>query len=262
MRKHPLIAFFVLAYLLTWWIYPLLKFSPLLGIFGLFGPALAAIIMAAVTEGKAGVKVLLSRVVRWRVGLPWYVVALGLPTLLSLATAGLSYLLGVSESIQIGALTAIELVLFVLVVGEELGWRGYALPLLLEKRIRPNGEPDPRCAVGPLASANVPGAGHPTIWIAVAGVRPADRRILDLDDLGLPPHEGQRTHRHLVPRRHQPLPGSLPGRHRGSQQVLAAVHRVRRRGPRRGDLRTRLEVLAKACDWKRSTAPSQGHMTD
>ena len=134
MRKHPLIAFFVLAYLLTWWIYPLLRFSPLLGIFGLFGPALAAIIMAAVTEGKAGVKALLSRVVRWRVGLPWYVVALGLPTVLSLVTAGLSYLLGVSESVQVGVFTGIELVLFVAVVGEELGWRGYALPLLLEKR--------------------------------------------------------------------------------------------------------------------------------
>ena len=39
MRKHPLIGFFVLAYLLTWWIYPVLKISPLLGIFGLFGPA-------------------------------------------------------------------------------------------------------------------------------------------------------------------------------------------------------------------------------
>src|SRR5262245_26601375 len=92
MRKHPLIAFFVLAYVLTWWIYPLLKVSPLLGFFGLFGPALAAIIMAAVTEGKSGVKALLSRVVLWRVGLPWYVVALGLPTLLSLATAGLYFL--------------------------------------------------------------------------------------------------------------------------------------------------------------------------
>lgn len=133
-RRHPLIAFFVLAYLLTWWIYPLLKFSPLIGIFGLFGPALAAIIMAAVTGGKPGVKALLSRVVRWRVGLPWYLIALGLPTVLSIATAGLSYLLGVSESIQVGALTVLELVLFVLVVGEELGWRGYALPLLLEKR--------------------------------------------------------------------------------------------------------------------------------
>lgn len=133
-RRHPLVAFFVLAYVLTWWIYPLLKFSPLLGLFGLFGPALAAIIMAAVTGGKAGVKALLSRVVLWRVGLPWYVVALGLPTVLSIATAGLSYLLGASKSMQVGALTVLELVLFVLVVGEELGWRGYALPLLLEKR--------------------------------------------------------------------------------------------------------------------------------
>jgi membrane protease YdiL (CAAX protease family) len=133
-RKHPLIAFFVLAYLLTWWIYPLLKFSPLLGIFGLFGPALAAIIMAAVTEGKAGVKALLSRVVLWRVSLPWYVVALGLPTVLSIATAALAYLLGTTEFIRVGALTPIELVLFMAIVGEELGWRGYALPRLLEKR--------------------------------------------------------------------------------------------------------------------------------
>ena len=77
---------------------------------------------------------MLSRVVLWRVGLPWYVIALGLPTVLSIATAGLSYLLGASKSIQVGALTVLELVLFVLVVGEELGWRGYALPLLLEKR--------------------------------------------------------------------------------------------------------------------------------
>jgi hypothetical protein len=85
MRKHPLTAFFVLAYLLTWWIYPLLTFSPLLGLFGLFGPALAAIIMAGVAEGKSGVKALLRRAVLWRVGLPWYVIALGLPTILSLA---------------------------------------------------------------------------------------------------------------------------------------------------------------------------------
>jgi uncharacterized protein len=133
-RKHPLIAFFVLAYLLTWWIYPLLRFSPLLGIPGLFGPALAAIIMAAVTGGKAGVKQLLSRVVVWRVGMRWYVIALGLPTVLSFAAAGLHYLLGGARSLQIGAVSVFDFIVFVLVVGEELGWRGYALPLLLEQR--------------------------------------------------------------------------------------------------------------------------------
>jgi membrane protease YdiL (CAAX protease family) len=68
----------------------------------------------------------------WRVGLPWYVIALGLPTVLSLTTAALAYLLGETGFI-LRALAPIELVLFVAVVGEELGWRGYALPRLLEK---------------------------------------------------------------------------------------------------------------------------------
>ena len=85
-------------------------------------------------RGKAGVKALLSRAVHWRVGLPWYVVALGLPTVLSLVTAALAYLLGAPKFLQVGPLTIFDLVLFVLVVGEELGWRGYALPQLLEKR--------------------------------------------------------------------------------------------------------------------------------
>lgn len=81
-RRHPVIAYFVLAYVLTWWMFPLLRYSPLLGPFGLFGPALAAIIMAGVLDGRSGVKALLKRVVRWRVGVRWYLVALGLPALL------------------------------------------------------------------------------------------------------------------------------------------------------------------------------------
>jgi steroid 5-alpha reductase family enzyme len=57
-KRHPVIAYFVLACVLTWWMFPLLQFSPLLGLFGLFGPALAAIIMAAVLGGRSGVKAL------------------------------------------------------------------------------------------------------------------------------------------------------------------------------------------------------------
>ena len=93
-RRFPLVAYFVLAYALTWWVYPLLRFNPLIGLFGLFGPALAAIIVTAVTEGRPGVRALLGRIVRWRVPVPWYLVALGLPAVLSLLAASLSAWLG------------------------------------------------------------------------------------------------------------------------------------------------------------------------
>lgn len=131
-RKFPLIAYFVLAYALTWWVYPLLRFNPMIGLLGLFGPAIAAIVVTALTEGRPGVRALLSRVVRWRVPVPWYVVALGLPAALALLAASLSAWLG-SAVLEFGRLSAIDLVLVVLVLGEELGWRGYALPRLLER---------------------------------------------------------------------------------------------------------------------------------
>jgi hypothetical protein len=77
--RHPLTSFFVLAYGLTWPVIPLVSVSPLLGLPGLFGPALAAIIVASLAEGKSGLKNLLSRLMRWRLGARWYAVALGLP---------------------------------------------------------------------------------------------------------------------------------------------------------------------------------------
>jgi uncharacterized protein len=131
-RKFPLITFFVLAYALTWWVYPLLPINPLIGLLGLFGPALAAIIVTALTEGRPGVRALLSRIILWRVPVPWYLVAIGLPAALSLLAASLAVWFGPAV-LRVGTLTALDLVLVVLVLGEELGWRGYALPKLLER---------------------------------------------------------------------------------------------------------------------------------
>ncbi|QIN80276.1 CPBP family intramembrane metalloprotease [Rubrobacter marinus] len=133
-KRYPLIAFFVLAYALTWWVYPLLQVSPLLGLLGLVGPALAATIVVAVSGGRTGLKGLWGRLLRWRVGALWYAVAFGLPAALALAAAGLHLLLGAPTPSRLGELSVLELVIFVLIVGEELGWRGYALPRLLATR--------------------------------------------------------------------------------------------------------------------------------
>ena len=133
-KRHPLIAFFVRAYALTWPLIPLVSLSPLWGFPALFGPATAAIVVAAVADGRAGLKDLLGRVVRWRVGARWYAVALGLPVILALAAAGLHLALGARSSIEFGGLSVLNFVVFVLIVGEELGWRGYALPRLLARR--------------------------------------------------------------------------------------------------------------------------------
>src|SRR5918999_510962 len=133
-KRHPLVVFFILAYTLTRPLIPLVSVSPLWGFPALFGPALAAVIVATAADGKPSLKDLLGRVVRWRVGARWYAVALGLPVILALAAAGLHLALGARSSIEFGGLSVLNFVVFVLIVGEELGWRGYALPRLLARR--------------------------------------------------------------------------------------------------------------------------------
>jgi len=137
-RRYPLISFFVLAYALAWWIWILYAIEiTFLGPIFALGPFLAAIIVTALTRGKAGLKALLSRLVRWRVGLQWYAAALGLPVAVYLLAVSLNVLFGARASTaeQFGSwylifpLFAYSL-LFPLsgAFGEELGWRGYALP--------------------------------------------------------------------------------------------------------------------------------------
>ena len=138
-RRYPLITFFVLAYVLSWWpsiLYALdLLPQPIVG----FGPFLAAIVVLALTRGKTGVVGLLRRMVRWRVGLRWYAVALLLPVAISLAAAAFNVLLGAQapSAAELGGWTGLfstfAIVLLVPGLGgawEEPGWRGYALPRL------------------------------------------------------------------------------------------------------------------------------------
>ena len=129
-RRYPLVSFFVLAYAFAWGLVLLTGVSLVFGFLALFGPAAAALIVTVCTEDRAGVRALLARIAIWRVGQHWYVIALGLPALLTLGVIGLQIALGAPPMLQLSARSPLTLLLFVLVIGEELGWRGFALPRL------------------------------------------------------------------------------------------------------------------------------------
>ena len=131
-KRHPLVAYFVLAYALAWILIPLVvSVSVAFGLLALFGPAIAAIVVTGVTEGRSGVKALLRRAVQWRVGLKWIAVAVVLPILVSATVVLLdAALLGKPLSLVPNEAPMLTLIIGLLVVGEEIGWRGFALPRL------------------------------------------------------------------------------------------------------------------------------------
>ncbi len=142
-KQHPLIAFFPLAYALSWWPWILYAFDLLPQPIAGFGPFLAAVLVLAITSGKTGIVRLLRRMVQWRVGLGWYAVALLLPLAITLAAAAFNVLLGAQapSAAEVGGWTSLfsTFAILLLVPGlggawEEPGWRGYALPRLQARR--------------------------------------------------------------------------------------------------------------------------------
>lgn len=110
------------------------------GAIAIAGPAVAGVVMTALVDGRAGLRVLASRLRRWRVGARWYVVALLTGPLVMGATVfGLSL---VSSDFRPDIVTAddkLGIVATAIAIGlvgpflEELGWTGFALPRLRER---------------------------------------------------------------------------------------------------------------------------------
>jgi uncharacterized protein len=163
-KRHPIAAFFVLAYTFSWLPWVLGTLVPASRPFVLYpffasGPLLAALIVIPITQGRTGLRAWAARMLKWRVGWYWYVAAVGIPLMVGLGAAALnlsfgapslslSQILGANGDAKelngmlgIGPVLSLVLVLVIRLVnpadgplGEEPGWRGFALPGLQASR--------------------------------------------------------------------------------------------------------------------------------
>ncbi|HEX4957635.1 MAG TPA: CPBP family intramembrane glutamic endopeptidase [Lacibacter sp.] len=149
------ILFFVVAYLITWIIWlPLIlppfgiEVLPVIPTYhhyiGSFGPLMAAFLLTAYYDGSKGVLCLLNKLVQWNVHWVWYFIVLLVPVLLVLGAGYADQFIndhpfsmrGFSTNNEFpgtAPLSYFLLNLFTFGIGEETGWRGFALPLLQKR---------------------------------------------------------------------------------------------------------------------------------
>ena len=146
MRSEPL--FFLFVFTFSWSIWVPVAFAGddlsalhhlAVGI-GAAGPSLAGVICTAKDEGRRGLRSLLASLVRWRLPARWYVLCLVGPLAVALSAVALHRLaVGNDAKFHLEMATIVltpPLLLVGLFIGplqEELGWRGYALPRLIDR---------------------------------------------------------------------------------------------------------------------------------
>lgn len=147
-RGDGLIAFFGLTFAITWGVGALLAlfpglvedlFGPLSAaspafVFAVAGPTIAATLVTLVRSGRRGLGPLYRQLAHWRFGPRWYALMLvGIP-LVSYLTARLAGPERHHDFPTAGSLVGFLLLNLILgPLGEELGWRGFALPRLMRR---------------------------------------------------------------------------------------------------------------------------------
>jgi uncharacterized protein len=149
-KRHPVVAYYALTFAISWGGILIVvrpggipgtpgNFEKLLGavILVMFaGPSVSSLLLTAIFEGRPGLRELFSRLLRWRVAIRWYLVAL-LTAPLVLAAIPLALSLPFPEFLPrlFVANDKTSLLLFGILAGlstvlEELGWTGFAVPRL------------------------------------------------------------------------------------------------------------------------------------
>ena len=142
--RAPIVSFVVASFAISWGIWtPLVFGSTRTGALawvsyfgGVIGPAAAAVVCSALGSDVTPAA-LLRRVSRWRDPFRWYVLAVLLPfAIRGVAAAVVMLPAGASWSMSFRpaeSIARITLLMLVLVPLEEIGWRGYLLPLLQQR---------------------------------------------------------------------------------------------------------------------------------
>jgi len=143
-KRHPIITFFVLTYALSWILESPLVFlrdavtdtqGMVLVILASNVPSAVAIVLTAVVLGRGALRKLIGRLLIWRVNPLWYLVVVLGPVALAGSVVALNTVLGGPPlSLGMSLLSAAIFLGFSIfpgsAMGEEIGWRGYALPRL------------------------------------------------------------------------------------------------------------------------------------
>jgi hypothetical protein len=144
-----LLKFFFLTYAVTWvcfitavkisygpvWIAPALALvRGFLLLLGTFAPSLVALGITARAEGRPGVRALLRRILQWQVSTRWYLFAIVYLPAIKLSVA-LVHRVMTGAWPRFGTEPWYIIVVAIAIstpvqAGEEIGWRGYALPRL------------------------------------------------------------------------------------------------------------------------------------
>jgi uncharacterized protein len=154
LARHPLVFFFLIAYAGSWLVEVpialsetgtgLLPFTiprPVLAVAvaaaTFLGPTLSAFIMTGITEGRIGIRRLLRRYVLWRVEFRWYLfVLLGIPAIELMGAIIVPGDLASFDPTKLPVILISYVPFYVTTfilggpLGEEPGWRGFALPRL------------------------------------------------------------------------------------------------------------------------------------
>src|SRR5918993_3460321 len=148
-ERHPLLSYFALTFAISWGGFVLVvgpggfpgtgsQFDTLatfVVLAMLAGPSVAGLLLTGLVDGKAGLRELLSRLLRWRVGARWYAAALLTAPILA---AAVLFALSVSSPIfttdEKASVVLVGIAAGLTTVFEEIGWTGFATPTLLRVR--------------------------------------------------------------------------------------------------------------------------------